>query len=326
MKVALVGCGGIGHHHATMIRNCRLDVVLCADTVPAAAKKLAAVCGAKAVPVDGWSKRATKLGVDIVAITTPTPTHSPLIKQAAQAGMHVFCEKPFGRTIAQCRDALRAVDKAGVKLFVGHVVRYFQEFEAMRAQIEAGKIGEPGYAKLYRGGLFPGPKGSWFHDYAQSGGVTFDSMLHDLDWARYAFGEPERIFCRALQRSEPCMVDYAQATMRMKSGLIAAVTGTWAHPSGFRVKAEVCGSNGMIQYDSGETAISSQMRATGKGPSMVIPMSADAVSPYQLEWEDFLVWIREDREPKVLPEDGLRAVEMGLAALKSAETGRPVGL
>jgi UDP-N-acetylglucosamine 3-dehydrogenase len=114
---------------------------------------------------------------------------------AANAGKHIFCEKPFGRSTDECKRAMAAVKNADVKLFIGHVVRYFHEFEALKMQIKVQcAIGEPGWAKLYRGGIFPGDSSSWFRDYAQSGGVTFDCMIHDLDWVRYVFGEPERIY------------------------------------------------------------------------------------------------------------------------------------
>lgn len=324
MNVAIIGCGGMGRHHAAMATNCGLKIAVCADAVKPAAQDLAAKHGAKAVTE--WQKAIESPEVDIVLITTPTPTHAPLVKAAAKAKKHIFCEKPFCRTIADCKASIAAAKKAGVKLFVGHVVRYFHEFEAMKAQIAAGKIGEPGFAKLYRGGLFPAGAKLWFSDFVQSGGVTFDSMIHDLDWLRYAFGEPERIFCQAMIYANRDKMDYSQVTVRMKSGLLATVIGTWAHPSGFRVQAEICGSAGMLQFDSHNAPMAALKRDTGQGPGMVIPESPTEKSPYQLEWEDFLGWIEGKHQPKVTAYDALRAVEMAQAALDSAKTGRPVYL
>ena len=68
------------------------------------------------------------------------------------------------------------------------------------------------------------------------------------------------------------------------------------------------------------------MRSTGTGPGMIIPLAAEEVSPYQLEWEDFLGWVKHGRKPRVTPEDGLKAVALAEAALKSAKTGQPVKL
>ena len=325
MNVAIIGCGGMGRLHAQMARNCGLRVVACVDKDPAMAKRLAKAMDAHAThDVDGAIRRPD---VDIVCITTPTPRHAATVTAAAAAGKHVFCEKPFARTMPQCRSALAAVKRAKVKLFVGHVVRYFHEFTVMKQEMEAGKIGAPGFAKFFRGGIYPGGPGSWFHDYTQSGGAVLDMMIHDFDWARYVWGEPELIFCRSLQRTTPENLDYAHVTMRMESGLIASFTGSWAHPAGFRVKVEICGDGGMLQFDSEDAPLACMMRQTaGSGPSMIVPGSPETVSPYQLQWEDFAAWIEKDRPPRVTPEDGVRAVEIALAALKSNETGKPVNL
>lgn len=323
MNVAIIGCGGMGAVHAQMATNCGLNVVACGDKRKAAAaalaKKYKAAASANSTALIGRGD------VDIVAITTPTPTHSDYVAAAAKAGKHIFCEKPFGRTLAQCRTAIAAAKKAKVKLFVGHVVRYFHEFEALRGQVAEGKVGVPGFVKMYRGGLFPLGADKWFRDYEQSGGVTLDSMIHDLDWLRYAFGDAARIFCQNLQR--PDGIDYAMATVRMKSGLIASVIGTWAQPSGFRVMAEICGDKGMVQFDSAEAPITTLKRAKrGAAPGMIVPSSPVATSPYQLEWEDFLAWIAGESAPRVTPEDALESVKMALAALRSAKANKPVNL
>jgi UDP-N-acetylglucosamine 3-dehydrogenase len=322
MNVAIIGCSGMGRVHVAMAKLCGLNIAVCADMNRAAAQTLADQYGGD-VSTDGMKALARK-DVDIVLIATPTTTHLDFIRAAAAAGKAIFCEKPFCRTVAECKEAIAIAKRAKVKLFVGHVVRYFHEFEMMRAQIAAGKIGTPGFAKLYRGGIFPGGGKSWFANYAASGGVTLDCMIHDLDWLRYTFGEPERIYCQALMRTEPEPMDYSQVTMRMKSGLIASVIGTWAHPTGFQVKAEICGSGGMLQYDSLDAPVASLKRDTSAGPSMIVPTSPVAHSPYELEWRDFLGWLEGRGEPRVTPHDALMAVAMGEAALRSAATGRAV--
>ena len=283
MNVAIIGCGGMGTMHAQMATNCGLDLVACGDKKLASARALAKRFGAKA----SSDCRAVikRPDVDVVGIMTPTPTHAQYVIAAAKAGKHIFCEKPFGRTVKQCEDAIAAVRAAKVKLFVGHVLRYFQEFDAMRAQVAAGKVGKVGFVKLYRGGIFPVGAEGWFRDYRQSGGVTLDSMIHDLDWLRYTFGDAERVFCQALRLSKPESLDYSMATFKMKSGAIAKVIGTWAHPSGFRVETEICGDKGMLQFNSDESPLACMKRTKpGEGPGMIVPGSPVPVSPYQLEW------------------------------------------
>ena len=325
MNVAIVGCGGMGTMHAQLATNCGLKVVACGDTRKAKAEALAKQYGAEATTA--CKRLVRRDDVDVVGIMTPTPRHTEYVIAAAQAGKHIFCEKPFGRTVQQCRQAIAAVKKAKVKLFVGHVVRYFHEFEAMKREVDAGKLGKVGFVKMYRGGIFPEGEGKWFHDYARSGGVTFDSSIHDIDWLRYAFGDADHVFCQAIQRPGPKPIDYSLMTFRMKSGVIATVIGTWAHPEGFCVRTEICGDQGMLQFNSEEAPISVMMRRrAGDGPTMIVPASPVATSPYQREWEDLLAWIEGKQEPRVTPEDALQSVRMVTAALKSAETGKPVKL
>lgn len=324
MKVGIIGCGGMGRIHARMASNCGLKIVACTDVVENKARALAAQHGAQVVS-DG-ATLVRRSDVDIVAVTTPTPFHAEYVILAAQSGKHIFCEKPFARTVDDCRRAIAAAKKAGVKLFVAHVLRYFQEFEAIKQQLDAGKVGKPGFVKTYRGGIYPHGEGEWFADYAQSGGVTFDCIIHDFDWLRYMFGDAERVFCQNLHEMTSEFVDYSLVTFRLKNGMIANTVGTWAHPSGFRVKVEVCGDNGMLTFDSHDTSVSVMKREAPGRPAVIVPGSPVDKSPYQLEWEDFIGWLEGQWEPRVLPEDGLEAVRMAAAALESAEKGRPVRL
>lgn len=324
MNLAIIGCNSMGALHARMAANAGFRVAVCADLNLKAARKLAKEFGAKAF-ADGVEAIRHPL-IDAVCIATPTPSHKPLVIAAAKAGKAIFCEKPFCRTEKDCAEALKAVDKAGVKLFVGHVVRYFHEFETLRTQMASGRIGKPGFVKMYRGGICPAGAGNWFSDFKQSGGVTFDCSIHDFDWLRYVFGDVERVFSQNMPRLKPFPMDYSMTTLRMKNGLIGHVVGTWAQPAGFRVKVEVCGTEGMIQYDSAEAPMSTAPRSVQAGPSMIVPASPVAVSPYQLEWEDFGGWLAEKHAPRVTPEDGLIAVRIAAAALDSARTGQPVTL
>lgn len=323
MNVAIIGCSGMGVHHAEFASKTGFTIVACGDTRKERAADLAKKFGADVT--DDCLSLCARDDVDIVAVLTPTPFHLEYVVAAAKAGKDIFCEKPFGRTLEQCETALAAVKKAGVKLFVGHVVRYFQEFEAIKAQVDAGKAGKVGFVRTYRGGICPVGAGTWFRDWEMSGGVTLDTIIHDFDWIRYTFGDPAHVFSQNLKEHFDEAIDYAMVTFRMKSGIIVTTTGTWAHPAGFRVKVEVCGDNGMLQFDSNEAPLSVMMRESADGqPGMIVPASPVGISPYQLEWQDFKGWLDGTSEPRVTPDDAVWAVRMALAALESAETGKPV--
>ena len=109
------------------------------------------------------------------------------------------------------------------------------------------------------------------------------------------------------------------------TGTIAQTIGSWAHPDGFRVKAELCGTEGMLTYDSADAPIAVMPRQHGKKSSnAVVPSSPVDKSPYQLEWEDFIAHIGGHAPARVTPEDALAALHIAECALKSAKTGAPV--
>ena len=114
MNVALIGCSGMGRVHAEMAANCGLNIAICADKSRKAAGELAKKYGAK-VMTDGF-KAAAAPNIDIVAIATPTTTHLMFIEAAAKACKHIFCEKPFCRTVAECKKAIAADNKERGKL------------------------------------------------------------------------------------------------------------------------------------------------------------------------------------------------------------------
>lgn len=324
MNAAIIGCGSMGTLHAWNADTCGMKVVACGDVDKTSAEALAARFDAEAST--DCAALTRREDVDVVAIATPTPSHCEYIVAAARAGKDIFCEKPLGRDMEQCKEALAAVEAAGVKLFVGHVVRYFDEFERIRSAIQDGKVGKVGFVKTYRGGIFPQGNRLWFGDWEMSGGVTLDTIIHDFDWVRYVFGDPVRVFAQNLKRVFDRRIDYGLVTFRMKSGVIVNVVGTWAHPAGFRVRVEVCGDKGMVTFDSNEAPINSMMRSVEGQPGMLLPESPVPVSPYLAEWQDFTAWLKGESEPRVKPGDALWAVRMACGALESAETGQPVSL
>lgn len=321
MKAAIVGCGAAGEMHARTATLCGLDVVACGDVNAKRARRLAR--SFKAEASTDCASVIRRDDVDIVVVASPTPSHADLIVGAAKAGKHIFCEAPLSRTALEGRRALRAAKRAGVKLFAGHSLRYDHAFAAIEDQVKAGKVGEVGFIRSLRAGACPSGEGDWYHDFAMSGGVVLDQLIHDFDWIQSVFGRPKRVFCQNLLRSHPHAMDYAMATLTLESGVIAQVVGSWAHPLGDRIQLEVCGQGGMIQYDS-EAAPLRAMKRSGANSKSVFTSNPVGKPAHQLAWEDFLAWIDGKGAPRVSPEDALAAVRIAEGALKSAASGKPV--
>ena len=325
-KVAVIGAGHMGLRHAaayTQIPNANLVALV--DNRPNALVHAAEMFGA-GVFTD-FDKMMEIVNPDVLDICVPTPWHKEYVLKAAEAGKHVVTEKPMARTLAECREMIEAADKAGIIFMVAHVVRFFPEFAAAKAQLDAGAVGETAVVRTSRGGTFPGVPGNWYGDPNLSGGVVLDLIIHDFDWLRWTFGDVERVFAKGNLSKEFGCIDYALVTLRMKSGVIAHVEGTWANPSGFQVKFEIAGDKGMLDFqsrDSSPLSVATYEKEEAEG--VAVPESPTWKNPYCLELQHFIECVETGKKPIVTPEDGMKAVEIALAALKSIRSGKPVTL
>ena len=326
-KVAIVGAGHMGQKHAAAYGQIPdADLVALVDNRPNALLQAGETYGA-GVFTD-FEKMMSVVSPDVIDICVPTPWHKEYVLRATALGKHVVVEKPMARTVDECREMAEAARKAGVTFMVAHVVRYFPEFAAAKAQVEAGAVGQPAMVRTTRGGSFPGASGNWYGDPNQSGGVVLDLIIHDFDWLRWTFGDVDRVFAKGNISKEFGCIDYALVTLHMKSGVIAHVEGTWANPSGFQTKFEITGDKGMLEFDGGNTAplmIAMKKAETASG-GVAVPESPTDKDPYYLELRHFIECAETGATPMVTLEDGMKAVEVSMAALESIRTGKAVTL
>jgi predicted dehydrogenase len=270
--------------------------------------------------------------VDIVDICTPTHTHHEYVLQAAALGKHIVCEKPLARTLQQAQEMIDTCKRAGVKLLVAHVVRFFPEYALAKASVERGDIGRVGVVRLTRASFRPGTPDSWFHDYEKSGGMMLDLMIHDFDYARWVAGEVESVFAKNVSSRYPQAAgDYALAVLKHRNEAISHVEGGWAYPPPmFRTSLEIAGDAGLIEHPAGSsTPLGIHMKDTGKSdkPDIAVPRSPLAEDPYVTEMKHFYQVLTDDTiTPRITAEDGLEALRIAFAAAESARSGRRVML
>jgi predicted dehydrogenase len=219
-----------------------------------------------------------------------------------------------------------------VRLLVAHVVRYFSQYAQAQQAVASGAIGRPGIVRLTRGSYRPKkPGGNWFLDEEKSGGILLDLMIHDFDYARWVAGDVESVFAKKVTTGHPdAPIDYGLAILTHQSGALSHVAGAWAYPPPtFRTHLEIAGDRGLIEFDSEASApITSLVRAPhqSNAPDVALPSSPMAESPYTTEIKDFYRALSEERPARVSPEDGLASVQIAMAAIESARTGKPVQL
>jgi len=322
LRVCLVGCGNMGTQLARQAVTVP-GVVLAAvvDLAEERARSLASElgCGSYAGLRDCLARERP----DAVIVATPNYTHRDVTVAACEQGKHVFCEKPMALTLRDCDDMIRAAREAGVKLMIGHVMRFMTGFELMKGAIEAGEIGEPILAQVLRtswGGQYRG----WRLDRRLVGGVVFESSIHEIDAVRWLVGDVEAVFARAgrLAGHEALgdLEDSVLALWRFRSGVLGTFESGLAWRMGdHRVK--VCGRLGAACLDFAAKTVT----VKGKGGPRSAPRH-EGEPAVKRELQHFVHCIVGDEEPLTSGREGRAAVEIALAMMRSAEAGREVRL
>ncbi len=319
-RAGILGTGGIGAVHASQYRKIPDVEILAYDANP---EKLASFC-------ERFAARPMKSGeqlvehCEVVDICLPTDLHLPWAVRAIEAGKPVLVEKPMAGTVEDCATMIDAAQKASVPLMPAQAVRFFPEFAKAKQLVESGRLGKPAVARTRRGGKTPLGEGGWFRDFNRSGGVLLDLAVHDFDWLRWTLGEVESVYARSALASNMVTIgDYALVSLRFESGAIAHVEATWLDPGGFRATFEICGSEGMVEYDSRLTQTLHQPPTANRQPSSISPLLPHD-DPFYLEIRAFLDCVAAKTPPPVSGQDGLAAVAIARASMESAQTGKSV--
>jgi predicted dehydrogenase len=318
--LAIIGAGLMGSQHARSAAACSsIDLVGTFAAASDQAAELAARHGCE--QFDSLAAVLDDDRVEAVLVATPTSTHDEIAAMALAAGRHAFVEKPVTRTLDDAL-MLRAVARHGdLVLGVGHVIRYFPEYRAIGTALERGDVGTPAVATFGRRCQQPDwAPDRWHTDMARSGGVALDMLIHDVDLVRWYFGEPTDVFARVVGSDRHAGLDYALATLTVPDGPICHLHGSWAEPDGFSQSAEICGSDGMISYDSrGREELSFAAHAGADAATALPPPPPGTADPFGRQLSDFAHAIRTG---VTMPGDidwAIGSLRIALAMLQSSD-------
>jgi myo-inositol 2-dehydrogenase/D-chiro-inositol 1-dehydrogenase len=282
---------------------------------------------AKRLDVAAYPDHAALLAdpaVAAVAICTPRGTHAQIIKDAAAAGKHIFCEKPFAGNLEEIDDAKTAVASAGVLLQVGFNRRFDPSFAHVHDQIVAGAIGAPQIIHI----VSRDPEPADGQASRSPADLILETTIHDLDMARYLAGsEITSVHALGLPASEPGRLEGAIIVLRLANGVIATIDNHLRSAFGYDQRLEVFGAGGALSI-----ANETPHRATLSDKSGVLeplPLHFFAeryADSYIAELAAFTRCIAENAVPPVTAAEGRAAVVVALAALDSLREGRPVAL
>jgi predicted dehydrogenase len=324
LKVGIVGSGFMGRTHAAAWSKLPVELVGICSANEQHALKLATEYGAK----EFASLDSLLQQVDVIDICTPTHLHRDMVLQAAAAGKPIICEKPLARTSAQACEMIEVCKKANVHLLVAHVLRFSPEYVQAKTVVERGDIGKVAVQRYTRCSALPNwASDNWLMDMEKSGGMLLDLMIHDFDYARWVAGDVESVYAKSLRGQRPdAKEDYALVMLTHKNGAITNVEGGWAYAPGmFRTGFEIAGDAGLIEQPvDSSIPISLYMKQDTMKADAPVPRSPLVEDSYFTQLKHFYEVLTDGITPRVTAEDGLAAVQIGLAAIESVRSGRQV--
>jgi len=329
LATVFIGAGGIAQKHAealARINGVRIAAVL--DPDKAAAGALAEKCGARVI-----SRLEEILDeVQMIHLLSPPSKRLDYVRSAAQAGKHIFCEKPIAVSLDDAGKMAKIVKEQNVLFMTGFNMRFRPGYLRLANDVLDGKLGDIISVWVQRigpGSGFNAPLGdSWRTDPKLVCGMTIESLSHDIDMIRGFNVEIENVsaWVKGSRADLPAFDNHAQIRLGLSGGRSGLINASWASHLpmasrgvvGTKGTAAICG-DGFFDF------MDYRIKAGNMSHEEVIRMNDpfDAES-YYTENKHFIECIKNGKQPLVTAENGLSALRVSLAILESAKTGQTV--
>ncbi|WP_342514889.1 inositol 2-dehydrogenase [Sporosarcina sp. FSL K6-1522] len=327
ITIGIIGAGRIGRLHAkNIIHIPEVRIKTISDLFADSAREWASKIGIENVVAD-YEEILIDSEIEAIFICSPTDTHIPIIKRAAEEGKHIFCEKPISFSVEDTEIALAAVEKAGVKLQIGFNRRFDRNLLKVRNTVEDGVIGEPHIVKITS--RDPAPPSIEYIE--KSGGLFFDMSIHDFDMARYVSGsEVVEVYANGGNLIDPEIekagdIDTAVITLKFENGAIGIIDNSRKAVYGYDQRVEVFGSKGSITVENDRPTSAEISTEEGvfkdKVKYFFLERYKDA---YITETYAFIDSILHNKPLLCTGNDGLQAEKIAKAAKQSLVERRPV--
>ncbi|KQR06382.1 oxidoreductase [Arthrobacter sp. Leaf145] len=346
LRIGIAGCGAISRNHleafnaladAVIVGVCDVDLQRARDTaeargIPAAVNSVPELLG---------------LGVDVISVCTPHPTHEEVVLQAAAAGVHVLCEKPISTDLASAERMVKACDDAGVKLGVLFQRRFWPAAQRIRAAIDDGTLGRPIMGRcsvmLHREPEYYSRdawRGTWASD---GGGVLMTQAIHYIDLMQWFMGEVAEVYGKINTFKHGGHIeveDSATAVITFASGAIATLEASTAVSPSLGVQIRITGETGasasLTEFPEGSdgrvdlwaaagTISSEPVFPSGVDPNVSLAtINGQLIPHHTAQVRDFVRALRNGYDPAISGRDATKALRILLAVYESSRTGVPV--
>ena len=329
ISLGIIGAGRIGKGHAQSIMNHITSVRLKTIADPFMNEETEAslrVLGVSDCTKD-YKKILNDPEIDAVLICSSTNTHADISLEAIAAGKHVFCEKPVSQDIAKIRQVMEKLKGTKLKYQVGFNRRFDHNFEAVRAAVANGDVGDVHIVRITSRDPAPPPP-----EYAAvSGGMFLDMTIHDFDMVRYlTASDVVEGFANGAVLVDPLIgkagdIDTAIISLKMANGALAVIDNSRKAVYGYDQRAEVFGSKGQasVSNDTNSSLILSSETGIHTEKPLYFFLERYMAS-FTKEVRMFVQAIEQDSPVPVDINDGLQPVLIAAAALRSLKEHRPV--
>lgn len=191
LRIGIVGCGAIAREHVTAFEAVGAKIAWAYDINEAAAKKLAAACGAQVAP--SVEAMASRDRIDAASICTTATSHLKVSRPFIDADIPILCEKPLEGALAPAEELAAAVRRRGSLFMVAFCHRFHPPVIELTNLIRSGKLGEPVFFRNLYGIHFDATKTSHVVPELAGGGAMTGNGVHSIDMFRYLVGEPTRV-------------------------------------------------------------------------------------------------------------------------------------
>ena len=321
LRVACIGMGWWSDVLAdAMKRSNQFEIAACYTRSAQKRHAFATKYGCNAVST--YEEILNDRGIDAVINTTPNNVHLETTRAAAQAGKHVFLDKPIANTIADGRAITEACRKARVVLALGYQRRKESHFRWVRRQIDDGVFGKlvNAEANISRDRLGQFDLNSWrYTAEGMPGGVMLQIGIHYTDVLEYLMGPIKAVNGRLAQLVLPGdNPDVASLVMEHDNGALSTLNASYASASEYYCM-NIYGKEASAYYD-----LHHGLRFLKRGSKSANPVPCEKNDTIREELEEFADAARGKGKPEMDGEASTRSLAVLRAGIKSAREGRRV--
>lgn len=329
VRVGIAGLGRLGKLHAENIafKIPNAELTAACSIAPEELEYATEHFGVTDVYTDFY-EMLDKADIDAVAVVTTSGEHCWQIKAALDAGKHVFCDKPLGVTVNECKTAEAAVERhPELTFFLGFMRRYDPSYAYAKKKIQEGAIGKPYMVKA--AGIDPEALVEGAVKFAAtSGGIFIDMAIHDIDLMRWFLeSDPVEVYAAGATFKHPEFREAGDdetgaAMYKCENGALGFVHVGRTAAHGYHVETEIIGTGGSLRISPvPEKNLCMIYDENGAVTECVSGFAERFAEAYLLEMKEFINCIQSGTKPDVTVYDGTKSTQIGFATTEAWKKG-----